>query len=77
MVDRDASNVGLLTASQVARKLNICERSVFSLTKSGELPAVRLGRAVRYALEDVASFILRNKDGAEAEHREEDDRGDE
>ncbi len=48
----------LLTARKVADQLNISERTLWALTSPrGKLPAVRIGRAVRYDPADVAAFI--------------------
>lgn len=46
----------LVTAREAAKLLSICERTLFGLTKDGELPAVRIGRAVRYRLEDLKEW---------------------
>ncbi len=54
---------GLLTVRQVAEMLGVCERTVFSLTQEGKLPAARIGRAVRYDPADVAAFIAASKSG--------------
>ncbi len=53
----DGNGCGLLTVRQVSDLLGICERTAFELTKRGKLPAVRIGRAVRYDPVDVAAFI--------------------
>lgn len=47
----------LLTARQTARMLAISERSLYSLTKAGDLPAVRIGRSVRYDPADIRAWI--------------------
>jgi len=47
----------LLTARQTARMLAISERSLYSLTKAGNLPAVRIGRSVRYDPDDIRAWI--------------------
>ena len=47
----------LLTARQTARMLAISERSLYSLTKVGDLPAVRIGRSVRYDTADIRAWI--------------------
>ncbi|UCD51439.1 MAG: helix-turn-helix domain-containing protein [Phycisphaerales bacterium] len=47
----------LLTARQTARLLSISERSLYSLTKAGDLPAVRIGRSVRYDPADIRAWI--------------------
>lgn len=47
----------LLTPKEAAQSLSVSERTLYSLTKAGELPAVRIGRAVRYAVADLRAFI--------------------
>jgi excisionase family DNA binding protein len=47
----------LLTARQTARILNISERTLATYTKSRLLPVVRIGRCVRYSLDDLKRWI--------------------
>ena len=47
----------LLAPKEAAKTLSICERTLYGLTKRGELPAVRIGRAVRYNVQDLKKFI--------------------
>jgi excisionase family DNA binding protein len=47
-----------------SRALSISERTLFTLTQRGEIPAVRIGRAVRYEAADLQAYIVRRKDGA-------------
>jgi excisionase family DNA binding protein len=54
----------LLTVPETARALAICTKSLWQLTRDGRLPAVRIGRAVRYSREDIVRFIERAKSGA-------------
>lgn len=49
----------LLTSREVAAALAICERTLYAPTKRGELPAVRIGRAVRYDVADLRAFTER------------------
>jgi len=53
--------IRLLTAKNAAAYLAISERKLWDMTKTGEIPAVRLGRAVRYDRSDLDSFIQRAK----------------
>ena len=46
---------------QTASSLQISERTLWELTKRGEIPCVRIGRAVRYDPKDLADFIARKK----------------
>lgn len=58
----------LLTVREAAAALSVCEKTLWSLTAPrGPLPAVRLGRSVRYDVTDLRAFIERAK-GGEAGH---------
>lgn len=46
----------LLTTIEVAKELNICQRSVDNLRASQSLAYVRIGRAVRFDPSDVQAF---------------------
>ena len=47
----------LLTPRDATKALSICDRTLYALTKAGELPVVRIGRAVRYNVQDLKDFI--------------------
>lgn len=47
----------LLTARETARALHISERTLYGLTKSGSIKAVRFGRAVRYDPDAVKQWV--------------------
>ena len=47
----------LLTSREAAKALGICERTLYGLTKTGELPGIHIGRAVRYSLNDLKNWI--------------------
>ena len=51
----------LVTSREAAQMLSICERTLWSLSNSGQLPAVRIGRAVRYAVIDIEAYIERGR----------------
>ena len=57
----------LLSPASAAKYLAVCERTLFGLTKSGKLPAVRIGRAVRYDVADLDAFITKAKTGNQPE----------
>lgn len=52
----------LLRAAEAAELLAISERHLWSLTKSGEIRCVRLGRAVRYDRADLLDSIDKLKE---------------
>ncbi len=47
----------LLTAKQTAAALAISERKLWSLTNSGEIAHVRIGRSVRYPISGLQRWI--------------------
>lgn len=53
----DAAPKLLLDALEAARALSICPRTLHTLTASGRIPAVRLGRRVLYPLAALQKFI--------------------
>lgn len=51
----------LVKPRDAAAYLAICERKLWELSKDDIIPVVRLGRATRYDLKDLDSFIQRAK----------------
>ena len=51
----------LLTSKQAAAHLNISTRKLWALTNSNKLPSIRIGRCVRYDLQDLRVFIDKNR----------------
>lgn len=57
----------LLTVRQAAKVLSISERTLWGLTKSGDIPAVRFGgRNVRYDPRDLDAWIQAAKNSRKA-----------
>ena len=54
----------LLRPNDAARALAISPRKLWEITNRGEIPCVRIGRAVRYDLADLRDWINRRKGGA-------------
>ena len=54
----------LLTARETADALRLCRKSVWHLTRTGRLRAVRIGRRVLYDAIDLRRFIESSKDDA-------------
>lgn len=50
----------LLKAEEVAELLSVSRSFTYSLMQTGDLPTVRLGRAVRVRPEDLEKFIQLN-----------------
>jgi len=55
----------LLTPQQAAEALAISPRKLWGMTASGEIPHIRLGRSVRYPLDDLQCWIDRQKKGGD------------
>lgn len=51
----------LLNYRQAARVLGISERTLFDLKEAGEIPTVKLKRAVRFDPRDLDAWIQRKK----------------
>jgi excisionase family DNA binding protein len=52
----------LLTARETAKRLvAISERHLYGLTRSGQLPYVRVGKCVRYSVETIRKWVRENE----------------
>ena len=52
----------LFTTREAARMLRVCERTLWGMTKRGEISAVRVGRrGVRYSVKDLELYVERAK----------------
>lgn len=47
----------LVSPRQAARLLSVSERTLFTWTKAGQIPCVKLGRLVRYSIDSLKEFI--------------------
>ena len=47
----------LLTAAEVAEQLRVSTMTIYRLIRSGELPAVRVGRNYRVREEDLVAYL--------------------
>jgi excisionase family DNA binding protein len=56
----------LLTARETAEALAVSPRKLWAMTASGEIPHIRLGRSVRYPVEELKRWINGHKKGGEA-----------
>lgn len=53
-----------LRPREAAKALGICERTLYALTKRGEIPAVRSGRLVRYSVEDLKTWMKKSSENS-------------
>jgi excisionase family DNA binding protein len=51
----------LITQRQTAEDLSVSERTVYTLVRDGTLKVVRIGRAIRFAPEDLRDAISKLK----------------
>ena len=54
----------LLTSREAAESLGICERTLYGLTRRGELRAVKIGRSVRYSMDDLKTWIKKSSENS-------------
>ena len=60
--DIPQTNKLLLTHEETAQALSVSERSLSAYVEAGDLSQVRLGpRTIRYCLDDLRTFIEKNK----------------
>ena len=51
----------LLDTPAAAQALSISPRTLWQLTKDGEIPCIRIGRSVRYSIHDLEAWIEQRK----------------
>lgn len=55
------TSVQLLTEEQAAQALKLCVSTLRKERRAGNLPYILIGRAVRYAPDDLSTFIERKR----------------
>jgi len=56
----------LLSSQEAAAALSICQKTLWSITRPrGDLPCVRIGRRVLYAVDELRRWIDAQKKGGE------------
>lgn len=56
----------LLTAAEAAEALSVSPRTLWTLTQSGQIPSIKIGRLVRYDPEALRRWIEKMGDQAAA-----------
>ena len=64
-VDRKGVSPQLLEERDAARWLGVCQRTLWGLRAAGEIPIVRVGRSVRYDVDDLKAYVARQKVSAD------------
>ena len=59
--DTPTTDLDLLTYQQTARRLQVSDRTVWTLCRRGDLRCVRIGSSVRIDPADLAAFIENQK----------------
>jgi excisionase family DNA binding protein len=54
----------LLRAEEVAAMLAMSPRAVYDLAAKGELAAIRIGRVIRFSVDDVERFVDEHRERA-------------
>jgi len=47
----------LLSPAQASRALSISERTLWTLTRAGTVPCIRIGKLVRYSVDGLKRYI--------------------
>ncbi|WP_145078891.1 helix-turn-helix domain-containing protein [Aureliella helgolandensis] len=55
----------LVTARQAAEMLGLSERTLFKLRHQGQLPFVRVGRSIRFAVASLDSWVRQRETSEE------------
>ena len=50
----------LVSSREAARMLAVSERTLFTLRKTGAIPAIQVGRAVRFSVADLEEWIRKS-----------------
>ena len=58
-----AKDSGYMSLEEVADMLGVTYQLIYRLVRSGELPAVRLGKLYRVSQDDLYSYLERSKSG--------------
>ena len=53
----------LVNTEAACRLLSISPRSLWGLKQAGEIPHVRIGRSVRYAIDDLITYVDAKRKG--------------
>lgn len=61
MTNSSSQSTLLLTPAQASKTLAISPRKLWGMTASGEIPHIRLGRCVRYPVDDLQAWIAAQK----------------
>jgi excisionase family DNA binding protein len=47
----------LVNIREAAKILTVSDRTVHTLTKMGQIPSIRVGRALRYSVDDLREYV--------------------
>ena len=64
-MEKPPSDRPFLSLEEVAEHLGVTYQLIYRLVRSGELPAVRVGRVYRVRREDLDGYLQRNATGAD------------
>ena len=53
------TNYQLMTENEVSAYLHVCRRSLYNLRKAGLIPYIKLGKAVRFRVNEVEAALNR------------------
>ena len=65
MTAKPVSEPILVDSREAARRLSICERTLWSLTKLRQIPSLRIGQCVRYRVADLETWAKEQVDAGD------------
>jgi len=63
-VEKRPDMAACLTTEEVLAYLNVAPRTIYRLIRTGELPAIRIGRQWRFRRSDLEAFVDRQRAGS-------------
>ena len=54
----------LLSPREAAKALSVCEKTLWTLSQKGEVPVIRIGRAVRYPVDGLREWIQKQSENS-------------
>ena len=52
----------LLSVRDAAKALSVCEKTLWTLTQKGQIPVIRIGRAIRYPVDGLRVWIQKESE---------------
>jgi len=51
----------LISRPEAAAALAVCEKTIYNMVQNGDLPEIKIGKSVRYSVDDLKAWIENQK----------------